>query len=654
MYKRTKVLFILVSTLLLVGILTNCASMSQMSGSGTITVAVVESNPGTDGNPAPQSVYAGVKLAVDQFGRNGANVQVDLYDDNNDPAEAVKIAEKIAESNAVAIIGHSSIETSDAAGTIYDKHQIPVINVIPVPEHLTEDHPYHFNVTYTAESEAAYLASYLIKINNKVTAGIIHTDDEQNEKNQEEFRNMFAKYGGVVSFRETVTLGEPLQTDQPTQDGELQTSVPATQLTDAVVQQLNEIVARIAAIPDVNKPSFLFITASDEITTKLQELLSAKGVSIPIKKTEILQDDVIAGMISRKTASIISTSDTYGQTLASQFRNTFQGLGGEIVLEENITSQNPLPQQLEGIVSDIISGSNPGTIFIATDDRTAADLVILMKQKGVSYPIVGASNLSTPNFLTKIKEQDEEKTFPGYYTNGILTTRAIIFDSANRYANQFLDDYQKAYKSNSIGSVSQPGDKVIAGYDAMLVLANAAHNSDVNGSDAQVSNRQKIYKALLNMDKAENSVQGIIAPIFFEPSRNITRAAHFGVYQNGELVSANIQFEPISTPSEIKDLQNQINKGRIMTVNGGYVYKANVVYAGVDILSIEEIDIKTSTYNVDFYLWFRYRPNDQDADFKPDDFIFTNASGDVNSTLIRDETNSGWNSSQNLSCEWHL
>ncbi|HEU0050299.1 MAG TPA: hypothetical protein VFQ43_22110, partial [Nitrososphaera sp.] len=133
--------------------------------------------------------------------------------------------------------------------------------------------------------------------------------------------------------------------------------------------------------------------------------------------------------------------------------------------------------------------------------------------------------------------------------------------------------------------------------------------------------------------------QGIVSPVFFEPSRNITRAPRFGIYQNGEIVSANVQFEPISAPNEIKNLQEQIKRGRIMTVNGGYVYKANVVYSGVDLLSIDEIDIKTSTYKMDFYLWFRYRPNDRDVDFKPDDFVFTNAEGDVEIAPIREETN---------------
>lgn len=45
----------------------------------------------------------------------GVNLEIDLYDDDNDPARAVQIAQQIANSNAVAVIGHSSIETLEAA-----------------------------------------------------------------------------------------------------------------------------------------------------------------------------------------------------------------------------------------------------------------------------------------------------------------------------------------------------------------------------------------------------------------------------------------------------------------------------------------------------------------------------------------------------------
>ena len=638
MFKRTKLLATLTLVFILTIVLANCAPLT--SGTRTLTIAVVESDPGEKDNPNAQAMYAGVKLAVDQINaREQVKIQIDLYTDKGDPVQAQLIASEIVKSNAVAVIGHSSIETSDAAAEIYDREAIPVINVIPVTEHLTERHPYHFNITYTAESEAAYLANYLVKLDDKVTAGIIHTGDPADLEAQKQFRNQFAELGGVVAFRKAIALPEVV-VEPPAVEGDA-TAIAAAEVpfqVSDVEPQLKEIVAGIVEIPSADLPRFLFIAANKEITDRLTELLQEKGISIPVKNADSLSGTTLADMIGTKTASIIATNDEYGKTLAKQFRNTFVGLGGEVLPDKVVDENGVNGQSLDSIVSDLISGGNPGTIFIATDDKTAADLLVKMKRKGVSVPIVGASTLSSPAFLDLIGGKDEEKTFPGYFTNGILTTHAIIFDSANRYANQFLTDYQEKYKDNANKDVIYPGDNVINGYDAVLALVTALQRSELQGDDV-VADRKELFKALLGMDDSESSAQGIVSPIFFEPSRNTTRAARFGIYQNGEIVSANVQFEPITNPNQIKDLQDQIKRGRIMTVNGGYVYKANIVYSGVDLLGIDEIDIKTSTYRVDFYLWFRYRPNERDVDFKPDDFVFTNAEGDVEIAPIREETN---------------
>ncbi|MDX1378802.1 MAG: ABC transporter substrate-binding protein, partial [Anaerolineales bacterium] len=445
-------------------------------------------------------------FAAEQFSRHtGIDVVVVPYMDNGNVEVAKEIAEQqIANSEVLAVIGHSTIETSRVAAEVYEAAGIPVLNPVPVTETLTTDFSYYFNTTYTAQSEAAFLANYLRQVNGA------------------------------------------------------------------------------------------------------------------------------------ETASVISTEDGYSQLLAIQFKNTFTGLGGEVTIEEVVSGADD--QNLEEIVRRIASADteteNPGTIFLAADAETAAQLVILMKQKGVSNPLVGGSSLSQPLFQSLIGAQSEEIVFPGYYTDKILTTRAIIFDSANRYASQFRQDYQDVYQT-------EPGDRVVNGYDAALLLFRAFLDSGVDNSDQSIeADRQQIFRSLLDIDDIEDAVQSLVAPAYFEASRNVVRAPRFGMYQSGQIVSANTQFEPITAPNEVITFDEQVANGRIVTVDGGYVYKANVIYAGIDLLSVEEIDIKTSTYEVDFYLWFRYRPNTQDADFLPDDFVFTNAENEPERVLIREEETS--------------
>lgn len=491
MFPRMKFLSILTLVFISTSLLANCTSFSG----GTYTIAVVDSAGYSSSKPDAQSIYAGAKLAVDEFNShsNGVKVKIESYADGS--GTATSTAEKIVASPAVAVIGHSSNDTVSAVVPIYEKSKLPFMIVNPVQAQLTANNHYAFRVNYTAEQEAIYLATYLAKIQNQ------------------------------------------------------------------------------------NK------------------------------------------------ASIVYSGDQYGQALKKQFTNTFQGLGGEIILSEN-ASEN----RIEDIVNDFVIArtGDPGVVFIATDDLTASRVLVQMKRKGVTYPIVGASALTRSNFIQLLNKEPEHAP---YFVDGMLTIDSLVFDSADKYANQFLRNYQTAYSSNSASQII-PDDEVINGYNATLSILSAVQRAR---SDGESVDRAGVYDELSRMESPETGVQGITGPIYFNFMHNVARAPRFGVYQNGEIVSAMIQFDPIAAPEQLKpeELKDQVSKGRIMTVDGKYAYQANIVYAGVDIIGIQDVDIKTSTYKMDFYLWVRYRANSKDDQFLPADIVFSNAADSISMELVR-------------------
>lgn len=520
---RTKFFALFLLVFVLSGTLSNCNSSLSSGPTQTITIAIVESDFGTSSNPDPQSIYAGVKLAADQMNARGYDVRIVPYADNDDPELAKQVAAEVAASGALAVIGHSTIETSQAAAATYDGNQMPAVGVIPLHKDLTASHPYFFNITYTAERQAAYLANYLRKI---------------------------------------------------------------------------------------------------------QKL---------------------------ETASVVYSSKVYDKTLAETFANTFTGLGGHITFREEFGTAAD-SKSLDEIVSNFVTAdtatNNPGAIFLATDAETTYQLIVKMSEKGLEYPIIGADNINSPEFISIVSKNSEEKIQAGALTDGILTTSSVIFDSASRFAHQFLLDYRGEYpQQDTDASInnnyyrSDPGNKVANGYDAALAIVTAALRVDLSDSDIK-SNRAKLYESLRAMDSPATGAQGIVGPLYFDPSRNAVGTARFAVYQNGQMISAMTQFEPISSPGQFEreELREQLAKGRITTVHGRYVYVANVVYAGVDMIDIRDVDIKTSTYVMDFYLWFRYRANSQDAEFQPASFVFTNAVSvdDSSYTPVREpETTNG-------------
>ena len=500
MFQRSKFLSTLALVFILTIVLANCAPLSQLGSTRTITIAVVDQSASTKDKPNPQSTYAGAWLAVEEFNQKGKNFKVNLvsYGDEVDPAKAKSLAQEIVKDKAVAVIGHSTNETAIAAAQTYDDAKLPFISVNPTTAELTEKHPYAFRVMYSADEEAAYLATYLRKIQGQDRASIIFTDDQ------------------------------------------------------------------------------------------------------------------------------------YGRALEEQFTNTFKGLGGTIVLSENASQQKPADIVNKFIIA---ATGNPGTVFIATDEVNAAKLLIELKRKGVTYPILGASTMSKSEFMKEISGQNEGVP---YFVDGVTATCLLIFDSADKYANDFLRTYQKLMKanfSNVATAQSAPDDKVKNGYDAALTILTALERAQINATETD-----SVFNELSNMESSETGVRGLAGPIYFDLSHNVARSPRFGIYQNGDMVSGMIQFIPITRPEQFKadDLNKQIDNGRITTVNGKYVYVANIVYAGTDIVDIQDVDIKTSTYKMDFYMWVRYRANSKDEQFLPAEIVFSNAaSNDITQELVR-------------------
>lgn len=503
--KKYMYLFILFFIFILIsGIISSCAA--QSASNTTYTIAVAEANPGTEEEPNPHSLYAGVKMAADEVNReggiNGRQIKVVPYADNKDAEQAKLNAQDIVISESIAVVGHSVSETSIAAAPFYQEANLASINASPVSATTFDTFPNYFNISYTSEQQGAYLANYA--------------------------------------------------------------------------------------------------------------------------KNSIGDSGILEAMV------IYDEKDRSTSALAQKFRNTFKGLGGTILFSQHI-SADATDEELAQAAASIFE-KNRGFLLIAANEKVSANLVIALKNRGFDQPILGGDNLSSRSFIEIIQSKPAEKARPGYYTDGIITTRALLPDSASGFTSQFVTDYQEEFPDIAISN------SAARGYDAALAIIKSIQIAQTNEEVA--SDRQKIYDALVGLNDPKSTFYGVTGPIYFQNDRNAVRQILLGIYQYGHLISAPVQYEPILIPENIPNIKEQLAKGHIITLDGKYVYVTHVIYTGMDIIEIRELDQKASTYTADFYLWFRFKPQPGDKEFQPEKIVFTNAEGSPASDVVRDEETS--------------
>jgi len=130
------------------------------------------------GQSMRQALEMQINIVNEQRKDQQQKIVLDLFDDQNDPSTAYKVAQEIAQSHAVAVIGHRHTDCSVEGGKIYKKQGILAITPTSSETGITRDNEWFFRTIYNNEEQARFLAKYAKKflLQQHNTVSIIYLD----------------------------------------------------------------------------------------------------------------------------------------------------------------------------------------------------------------------------------------------------------------------------------------------------------------------------------------------------------------------------------------------------------------------------------------------------------------------------------------------
>ncbi len=347
-----------------------------------------------------------------------------------------------------------------------------------------------------------------------------------------------------------------------------------------------------------------------------------------------LQARFIANYVKRvfkeNSVSIISDDDPdYGAYLARVFEEAAEQIGLDVKYKWTFTTEdNSLEQTLRRIIYRLQTQRDAGIVFLATTAAHGAKLIEFTKDTLVPNRFIAADSFSTNAFIRQFEDLPKEKRKPGHYTNGVYAATHMLFDTTTEKGQRFLDLYRKAH--------DQAPDWIsAAAWDAAMVLVEALRAAGATGDAASLKkDRQAIRDYLAGLTAPEDALEGVTGLIYFDDNGDAPKKVNIGVYKNQNLISAPLQFHPVTGLKDIPDIRKELKADRVLIFNGAYSYKTHVVYTGLEILDITELDLKKNACTMDFYIWFRYQ-----GEIDASDIAFTNAEAPVDlGAPIREET----------------
>lgn len=277
---------------------------------------------------------------------------------------------------------------------------------------------------------------------------------------------------------------------------------------------------------------------------------------------------------------------------------------------------------LRRIVAEIQETGEEGLIFLSMHAEEGSRFVRFLRDAGLTNPLLAPQTFASRRFQEgfsdpKAHEDAPTARDPEDYTEGTYVTTPLIFDTANEEAQLFRAKYQEKYGE-------APDWRAAFTYDAFKVIVEAMRKTGVTGTaETLAEDRRKIRDYLAALRSPEVAVPGATGLNWFDENGDCPKSISIGVYRSGSIISALAQLQAAErklnfrTPLEATDAVGPSDEeGMIET---------DVVYTGIRINDVRELNINPSSCLIDFHLWFRCRDR-----ITPQRLFFINAIEPVN------------------------
>ncbi len=209
--------------------------------------------------------------------------------------------------------------------------------------------------------------------------------------------------------------------------------------------------------------------------------------------------------------AIIYQNDDYGRGIVTTFRAEFLRRGGVIDEQDPVlgAATDPTPY-LDRIQRD----GKAGAIMLAADRPTAAISLRMLRQRGMTMPVLGG------DALTGIQAE-------GDIAEGVYLTSSWLPDNPTPASVAFVQAYQAAFSGD------KPDHRGAGAYDAVHLIASAIKARGASRSGVRT------YLSALGTMRGSPAYQGVTGLIQFDGQGDIRgKSVVVGVVRGGQIVPA--------------------------------------------------------------------------------------------------------------------
>lgn len=527
------------------GVLWRAGIWPQGQGADPIIIAVVGPTRGPDVGSG-EAMRKGIQLYLQTHDikkkLHGRPIDLRFFNDQGTTQQAAKVADEVVNANALLVLGHYFSDSSRAAGDTYQKRGIPAITASATAETITAGNDWYFQTISNNAFQGRFIASYVKNILNHDTTIIIYDADLYGSSLKQNYEEIASELGLEIQKRKNKAVFMlPKQSGNALQD--------------------------------------------DKIPQAIAEKLS------PLENKEYANEEDFLNALQKQIGP--EDTVTYKSVLLKHARKLDETWRFDRETEN-------LRQQIESIVTDLQKVDDPGMIFLAMHDTEAVEIIKALKRPGMPYTFIGADALAAPQFLEDLQQTPQERSEPGYYSDGIYVATPFIEDLATDAGLEFIRQFEQKYGHS-------PSWESAFYYDAAMIAVTAIERAELDGLDL-TTDRRKVRDALKELSNPDRAMIGATGTLYFDAKRNINRPLNVGIYERQRLLPAYVQYQAIETQPSGSRVSSALFKQRnILELGGLAMAPTQIIKAGLNVNEISYLNLLSGQYTLDGYLWFRFQ-----------------------------------------------
>ncbi len=297
--------------------------------------------------------------------------------------------------------------------------------------------------------------------------------------------------------------------------------------------------------------------------------------------------------------AVLREKGTAGEEFAAAFRDRAKSQRVKIGADlEFLPAQAKEQACLDDIARKLAKLPKTTIIVFGTQYSETPALLHALHDKLGAFIGVGYTSVATESLSEQLAKSETDVHEPGFYTSGFLVAAPQLADVAEYAQTVFASRFKARYGV-------EPNPESVRWYEAASVIFQAMTAKGIGGENPTAA-RQSIRDWLASRNRPEAAAAGLAGPIYFDKDNNVQRGISVGLFYEGRLISSPVQFTEVTAPDQVPGWDLLSANGMVIDARDTKIIKTPVVYAGIDLNSLDNIDVRASTFAADFFLWFRY------------------------------------------------